>query len=611
MKKILLFSALILCVIFVFVGCGPSAVASGECGDSAKWALSEDGVLTISGSGEMKPTQVRPWNDYKGDIFEVVIGDGITSISGLDGLYNVTKLSIGKDVKLVDGLSCLYLLESIVIPEGVETIGADAFGMCEKLREITLPSTIKTIERDAFLRCENLKKVNVNDIAAWCAVDIDGFFASPFNCGAVLYVNGSEVTSLTIPNGVSTIGEYQFAGLKSIVKLEVSDSVTSIESNAFRGCGDLVSVKLGSSVSNIAYDAFYECAKIFELINTSSMTFVAGNTGSDLTRYAISVHNGESKIIEHEGWLLLPTADENYIVGYVGSPYTLTVPSTVDGVTYGAITHLALSGKERLASITIPSTVTSIGGNALKDCKALCEVVNNSSVEFDKQSALGTTALNIVDVHEGESRIVESDGWLFMPASAPEYEDSIMFGHALVGYKNVEGASTLTLPADYMGKGYHIGAYAFSGLDGITSVTLSDKVLYVSNYAFANCLDLETVTLGANLRKIGNYAFSNCSLKSLSFPSTLESIGNYAFYSNRTLSGTLTIPAALTDIGSFAFNVSENAGGMDFGITFELASGWNEYEANDMLHGTPVSFGDDASSNFRKLCNEKAFRRAV
>ena len=103
MKKLFIFSILtVLCLMLVLASCGgPAAVASGECGDSAKWSLDENGILTISGSGEMKPTKVRPWDEYKKDIVEIVIGDGITAVSGLESLYTVEKVSIGKGVKTI------------------------------------------------------------------------------------------------------------------------------------------------------------------------------------------------------------------------------------------------------------------------------------------------------------------------------------------------------------------------------------------------------------------------------------------------------------------------------------------------------------------------------
>ncbi len=612
MKKTVLFSVLIIfCVMlaFTFTGCGTTAVASGECGDSAKWSLDENGVLTITGSGEMEPTKVRPWSDYNDDIVEIVIEDGITSIKGLDGLYNVKKVTIGNDVKTIAGLSGLYALKSIVIPEGVETIAESAFGNCAALYEITLPRSLKSIERSAFVDCESLSKINISDIASWCAVDLAEFFASPFCYGAKLFVNGEAVSELAIPADVTTIGKYQFCGLDSIVRLEISNGVTSIESNAFRNCGNIVSVKLGSGVGNIASDAFYNCTKVFEVINTSSLSLSAGSTSSELTSRAITVHNGASKIIENDGWLLLPTEEKNYIVGYVGASYILTIPSEVNGVTYTDITNYAFSGNERLVSVTIPSTINSIGYKAFKDCNALCEVVNNSSVEFDRQSAMDNPlALNIISVHDGESRIVEKNGWLFLPATAEEYVDNLISGHALVGYNGIANASELTLPADYNGQSYHIYDYAFSGVDGITSVTLSNGVVKVGNYAFSNCFNLESVTFGSNLQEIGYYAFNHCAIKSLAFPSSLKKIGRYAFYDNRELSGTVTIPSSVIEIEGYAFCLDEDASHTtDFGVIFEAPNGWNEYEAEDLNHGNPVTFGDNALVNRNKIYSGKYF----
>ena len=117
---------------------------SGKCGPNVHWTL-EGGKMTISGTGEMTSWQNAnkvPWNNYKSQIRSVVIGDGVTSIGeyAFEECMNIASVSFGKDVK---------------------TIGMNAFYNCPSLSEVTIPANVETIKRDAFVNCKSLSKVTV------------------------------------------------------------------------------------------------------------------------------------------------------------------------------------------------------------------------------------------------------------------------------------------------------------------------------------------------------------------------------------------------------------------------------------------------------------------
>ena len=122
--------------------------------------------------------------------------------------------------------------------------------------------------------------------------------------------------------------------------------------------------------------------------------------GSQATPYLVwAWHRYRRSVSLWSLLLLLPTADKNYVVGYIGSPYTLTVPSTVDGVTYTEITHLALSGKERLASIIIGYTYDEkpVTAGDLKAAGAMAALLKDAIKPNLVQTLEGTPAL----VHGG------------------------------------------------------------------------------------------------------------------------------------------------------------------------------------------------------------------
>ena len=186
--------------IYVMVDCVDNGIvlyssnilASGTCGaegnngDNLTWILDDEGVLTISGTGAMASWNWKgsPWYANKDKIESVVIEDGVTSIGA----------------NAFDGCSGLT---SITIPSSVTSIGAYAFSGCS-VTSITIPSSVTSIGAYAFYGC--------------------------------------SVTSITIPSSVTSIGEYTFYGCSGLTSITIPNSVTSIGTSAFSGCSGLTRV---------------------------------------------------------------------------------------------------------------------------------------------------------------------------------------------------------------------------------------------------------------------------------------------------------------------------------------------------------------------------------
>ena len=153
------------------------AVKSGTCGEDLIWTLTDQGVLTISGTGEMPDFEctnpgdpyldrvVLPWFDLRSDIREVVIKEGATNISSsaFCNVRNLKKVTIANTVKNIGKSAfqqCVSLTE-ITLPEGVETIEDGAFLMCSGLSDIRFPNTLKRIGSGAFSGCESLTHIKL------------------------------------------------------------------------------------------------------------------------------------------------------------------------------------------------------------------------------------------------------------------------------------------------------------------------------------------------------------------------------------------------------------------------------------------------------------------
>lgn len=121
-------------------------IDSGKCGVNARWNLTDDGVLTVSGTGDMNDywTEEHPWCLNEDDIKIVIIENGITSIG--DGAFSF----------------CTFLT-SITIPDSVTSIGEGAFYRCSSITSVTIPDSVKVIMNNAFYLCTGLTSVTISD----------------------------------------------------------------------------------------------------------------------------------------------------------------------------------------------------------------------------------------------------------------------------------------------------------------------------------------------------------------------------------------------------------------------------------------------------------------
>ncbi len=443
-------------------------IYSGTCGDNLTWNLdTETGVLTIRGTGEMtnySSYSSVPWYSYRSYIKTVILTDGIKSI-GNNAFYDCTSLtnvSLGSGVTSIGSYafrSCSSLTR-ITIPETVRSIGSYAFYSCNSLTSITIPDGVTKIDNYVFAFCNSLTGITIPD-----SVTSIGNFAFEY-C--------YSLTSIIIPDSVTSISDYAFA-YSFFTSITIPDSVTSVNNYVFYNCTSLTNVTLGSGVTSIGIYAFGNCNNLTSITIPDSVTSIGDAAFSSCFSLA-----------------------------------SITIPNRVT-----SIGDAAFSGC-RLASITIPDSVTSIGNDAFRECTSAVSLTLGSGV-----TSMGSCAF--YECLSLERITVDENN---------QYYSSDLYGVLF----NKDKTKLIQYPAGNKRAEYivhdsvtSIGSYAFYKCSNLTSITIPDSVTNLDNYAFAYSY-FTSITIPISVTRISDYAFNACVfLESITIPDNVTSIGNGAF----------------------------------------------------------------------------------
>ena len=376
-------------------------------------------------------------------------------------------------------------LRSVTVTGGNIPVGA--FSGCAMLTTVTIGNSVTSIGDSAFVGCTGL-------------------------------------TSVTIGNSVTSIGDEAFNNCTGLTSVTIPDSVESIGEDAFSSCTGLTSVTIGNSVTSIGRNAFDNCYKLVEVYNKSSLDITAGSTSYGYVGYyaknVYTEENGSWLTYTADGYCFFYDGTKGYLISYYGEATDITLPdsfSAYDGTTVNTyeINQYAFYGNT-LTSVTIGDSVTSIGMHAFYNCTGL------TSINYTGDIA-GWCGIDGLGNITGSERALYIDG------------------------QKIEGE--LIIPDTVT----EIKSYAFYKCTGLTSVTISDSVTRIGDYAFEDCTGLTSVTIGHSVASIGERAFYNCTgLTSVTIPDSVTSIGSYAF-SGCTAEIIWGDNPAITVIGEYAF----------------------------------------------------------
>ncbi len=340
----------------------------------------------------------------------------------------------------------------------VTEIGKSAFSECSELTSVTIPSSVTTIGERAFCAC-GLPSITIPE--------------SVTTIGNVAFA-GCRFTSFTIPSSVTTIGESAFSNCNGLTSITIPSSVTSLGREAFCGCKNLTSVTLPESVTSIEYQTFGGCVNLPSITIPTSVTSIG-----------------------------------SYAFNQCSSLTSITIPASVTTIGNNAFSYCT-----GLTSITIPASVTSIGRSAFYGCGLSSIEVESGNTVYDSRdncNAIIVTATN--ELFFGCKNSFIPDGVESIGGTAFAYEGD-----------------------------------SFSGCTGLTSINIPASVTRIGSYAFWNCSDLTSVTIGGSAVTIEQEAFNGCTaLRTVR--SYIKEPNNISKFDEGTYrQGTLYVPFGTKDL---------------------------------------------------------------
>ena len=205
---------------------------------------------------------------YQGQTLYYNIVNGNAEVTSQNGSYPTGSLTIPSSVTY-NGTTY-----------SVTSIGESAFYYCSGLTSVTIPNSVTSIDNYAFEECSGLTSVYyTGDVAGWCGITFGSETfgsekANPLYYAHNLYINGSLVTDLVIPSGVTEIKDYAFKGATCLTSVTIPNSVTSIGESAFEDCSGLTSVTIPNSVTSIGDYAFFYCSGLTSVTIGNSVTSI-------------------------------------------------------------------------------------------------------------------------------------------------------------------------------------------------------------------------------------------------------------------------------------------------------------------------------------------------
>ncbi len=572
-------------------------LTSGYCGDTAEgdpqniyWELSDDGVLTVTGTGKIAPEAFN----YDLRIKKVIISDGITNIPKLcfNRCYNLSGVTMGDDVvtiadnaffcceALVDldfsdslktiesgAFAACTALTTINLPDSLEEIGSQAFWNCESLTTVKLPDSVTTVEDGAFGLCEKLTSftlgAGVTDISSntfglsdlLSVINVSEANPKYASYDGILYnkektelviVPPSVSGEITIPATVEILTTGAVSACKNLTGINVENGnkkFRSVDGIVYSANGKNVifcprgrsgAVELADGAEYIESGAFANCDNITEIRFSNSVTTVATRAFGDC--------DGLEKIDFSDS--LVRIGDQAF--DSCDSLRSITLPDSLT-----TIENFAFGQCSRLETVAIGAGTTSIDYNTFDYCRSLKSITvsaNNNAYSSDSGILYNKDKTELICIPNAIK------GEVTIPATVKSFAYKSINGRQEITAFNVEEGNRYIKSVDgiiYSADGKELICCP-GGRTG--SVTVSAGTEVIGDYAFYDCNKITEVVLPDSLTTVGEYAFYLCSsVTKINLPDSIKTIGGWGFFALGEIDN-FSIPSAITKIDQQQFD---------------------------------------------------------
>ncbi len=531
-------------------------IISGVCGKNLTWTLTEDGVLTISGTGPMDeyeyknaPFTLAPWFDYQTSVTSVVIEDGVTSI----GRY------------AFHGCSSMT---SVTIPDSVVNIGLFAFGSCNSLMTAAIPASVASIGGGPFNNCTSLTDITV-DSGNENYVAVDGVLFSRDMTLLVQYPAGKTEDGYDVPEGVTNIGENGLA-YTNLERVSIPAGVTNIEDAAFLCSSSLNYVGLPDTVTAIGNEVFYRCLRLrdvtipdnvtsigrlaFFLCDSLTKITIPGNVqtiGSGAFRECSTLKEvsfiGDAPSIGNDAFLDVTatvfyplgnsTWTDDIMLDYGGELTWVTEPNWSEPTYLWFNNNAKVQGRRNCLNhdkhyelVNVDTTYTEVEATCFEDGERVYTAVfDKEGYETQTKTVRLSATGHIWDtsVITKQPTMKEEGERVYTCTVCGETRterilrlDRVRCGNNLSA--EIDDGSVLTISGT--GAMYDYSVEDPEPWEGLPiSVVIEDGATSIGKYAFSGCETLVGVLIGKDVRSIGESAFADCpALMDVFYPGSEE-----------------------------------------------------------------------------------------
>lgn len=494
----------------------------------------------------------------------VVIPDGVTSIghSAFKDCSELTAATTGNGITIIPDYcfqSCS--LTSVNLSTNLQEIKASSFARCMKLTSITLPEGLTAIGTWAFDTCQKLESItfpaSLNNIGANAFSGTAWFNNQPngvIYAGPVLYKCKGKLTepTLTIKEGTTAICGSAFSYQTALTSITLPNSVTTIGASCFSGCSGLVSINLGEGITIIDDRTFSSCTTLSSVIIPDQVTSINTSAFYNCTALTDIKLPQELTTIGNSAFNKCGLTSIE-----IPSKVTAVNPLSFDGCPLTSVTSLNLippvcgtgypfnTATYESATLTVlPASQEAYKADTIWNKFKNIQVLNNNE-KYITYSFSGDGTARVTGVEKDKI-----SGEVIIPASVEK--EGTSYDIVSIADNAFQGCTTMTsvtIPNSVT----KIGAEAFKDCTELTTVQMGNGITTVSENCFKSCTKLTTITLSSNLKAIENAAFSRCSaLATLELPEGFTTINAWAFEECSSLTS-ITFPSTLTEIAGAAF----------------------------------------------------------